>query len=346
MKQTIQKLHHLDFQLQTILYDILCSFAIPKIVFKIVKIHDNIDYLPRIKNPIVTVGTFDGVHVGHQKIIGRINEIAQQVGGESVLLTFNPHPRLVLFPDDENIKLITTTDEKNDILASLGLDHVIYLPFKKEFSQLSAQEYVRDFLVNKIGVHTMVIGYDHHFGRNRLGNLALLKELSLVYNFKVEEISALAIDEINVSSTKVRNALLEGNIAQANEYLGHPFTLIGNVIKGEQIGRTIGFPTANIFIRDTYKILPKCGVYSVEVLFSGDRLKGMMNIGSKPTVNLNEVSKLTIEVHIFNFDKDVYGKQITIILNQFLREEQKFSNLDELKTQLMADKFKSLKFLM
>jgi riboflavin kinase/FMN adenylyltransferase len=236
------------------------------------KIHENIELLPHIKNPIVTVGTFDGVHVGHQKIIARINEIAQNIGGESVLLTFNPHPRLVLFPDDENIKLITTTDEKNEILASLGLNHVIYLPFEKEFSQLSAQEYVRDFLVNKIGVHTMVIGYDHHFGRNRLGNLALLKELSTVYDFQVEEISALAIDEINVSSTKVRNSLLEGNISLANEYLGHPFTLNGVVIKGEQIGRTIGFPTANVFIKDKYKIIPKSGVYSVEVVFNNERL--------------------------------------------------------------------------
>jgi riboflavin kinase / FMN adenylyltransferase len=310
-----------------------------------VKIHENIDSLPRIKKPIVTVGTFDGVHVGHQKIIARINELAKQEGGESVLLTFNPHPRLVLFPDDENIKLITTTDEKNAILESLGLNHVIYLPFEKSFSLLSAQEYVRDFLVNKIGVHTMVIGYDHHFGRNRLGNLALLKELSLVYNFKVEEISAHAIDAINVSSTKVRSALLEGNIVQANEYLGHPFVLSGIVEKGQQIGRTIGYPTANIYIKDTYKILPKLGVYSVEVIFNNERLKGMMNIGSKPTIKNVEASKMTIEVHIFNFNQNIYDKQITIIPSHYIREEQKFSNVEELKIQLAADKLKSLELL-
>lgn len=314
--------------------------------FQIVKIHDNIDSLPHIKNPIVTVGTFDGVHVGHQKIIARINEIAQQVGGESVLLTFNPHPRLVLFPDDENIKLITTTDEKNVILDSLGLNHVIYLPFEKSFSRLSAQEYVRDFLVNKIGVHTMVIGYDHHFGRNRLGNLALLKELSLVYDFKVEEISARAIDTINVSSTKVRNALLEGNIAQAKEYLGHPFTLNGVVVKGEQLGRTIGFPTANVFIKDKYKIIPKSGVYSVEVAFNNERYKGMMNIGSKPTVNSLDISKLSIEVHIFDFDQIIYDKKITLIPAHYIREEHKFSNVEALKEQLTADKFKSLELLL
>jgi riboflavin kinase/FMN adenylyltransferase len=310
-----------------------------------VKIHENIDSLPRIKKPIVTVGTFDGVHVGHQKIIARINELAKQEGGESVLLTFNPHPRLVLFPEDENIKLITTTDEKNAILESLGLNHVIYLPFEKSFSLLSAQEYVRDFLVNKIGVHTMVIGYDHHFGRNRLGNLALLKELSLVYNFKVEEISAHAIDAINVSSTKVRSALLEGNIVQANEYLGHPFTLSGTVEKGSQIGRTIGYPTANLHIKDTYKILPKLGVYSVEVIFNNERLKGMMNIGSKPTINNDEVSKMTIEVHIFDFSQNIYDNPITIIPSHYIREEQKFSNVEELKIQLAVDKLKSLELL-
>ncbi len=309
------------------------------------KIHENIDSLPRIKKPIVTVGTFDGVHVGHQKIIARINELAKQEGGESVLLTFNPHPRLVLFPEDENIKLITTTDEKNAILESLGLNHVIYLPFEKSFSLLSAQEYVRDFLVNKIGVHTMVIGYDHHFGRNRLGNLALLKELSLVYNFKVEEISAHAIDAINVSSTKVRSALLEGNIVQANEYLGHPFTLSGTVEKGSQIGRTIGYPTANLHIKDTYKILPKLGVYSVEVIFNNERLKGMMNIGSKPTINNDEVSKMTIEVHIFDFSQNIYDNPITIIPSHYIREEQKFSNVEELKIQLAVDKLKSLELL-
>ncbi len=305
------------------------------------KIHENIELLPHIKNPIVTVGTFDGVHVGHQKIIARINEIAQNIGGESVLLTFNPHPRLVLFPDDENIKLITTTDEKNDILASLGLNHVIYLPFEKEFSRLSAQEYVRDFLVNKIGVHTMVIGYDHHFGRNRLGNLALLKELSTVYDFQVEEISALAIDEINVSSTKVRNSLLEGNISLANEYLGHPFTLNGVVIKGEQIGRTIGFPTANVFVKDTYKIIPKSGVYGVEVVFNKGRLKGMMNIGFKPTLN-KSLNDLSIEVHIFDFDQMIYDQPITVYPKHFIRGEQKFSNIEALKNQLEIDKINSL----
>lgn len=306
------------------------------------KIHDNIALLSYIKNPIVTVGTFDGVHVGHQKIIKRIIEIAKNEGGESVLLTFNPHPRLVLFPDDENIKLITTTDEKNELLASLGLDHVIYLPFEKEFSRLSAQEYVRDFLVNKIGVHTMVIGYDHHFGRNRLGNLALLKELSSVYDFKVEEISALAIDEINVSSTKVRNSLLDGNIALANEYLGHPFMLNGVVVSGDQLGRTIGFPTANIFIKDKHKIVPKCGVYSVEIMFNKVRFKGMMNIGYKPTINeLNH--RLSIEVHLFDFSEDIYDQQLTLFPVQFIREEQKFNTIEDLKNQLLLDKNNALK---
>ncbi len=300
------------------------------------KIHDDITLLPRLNRPVVTVGTFDGVHIGHQKILKRINQLANEVNGESVLLTFNPHPRIVLFPDDENIKLITTTEEKNHMLHQFGLQHVIHLPFEKSFSRLSAQEYVRDFLVNHIGVHTIVIGYDHRFGRNRQGDLSLLKELSPVYGFQVEEIAAQTIDDINVSSTKIRQAIQAGDLEQANEFLGHPFMLNGEVVLGEQIGRTIGFPTANIAIRDSYKILPKNGVYSVTVTCEGLSYSGIMNIGIKPTVH-NTNNRPSVEVHLFDFSGDLYGKTLTLYPQHFIREEQKFESLHALKAQIHHD---------
>jgi riboflavin kinase / FMN adenylyltransferase len=302
----------------------------------LVRIHDNITQLPAINHPIITVGTFDGVHIGHQRIIQRINQLAQEVNGESVLLTFNPHPRIVLFPEDENIKLITTTDEKNNTLAQFGLQHVIHLPFEKTFSRLSAQEYVRDFLVNHIGLHTIVIGYDHRFGRNRQGDLNLLKELSPVYGFNVEEIAAQTIDDINVSSTKIRHAIQAGDMEQANEFLGHPFVINGTVVKGEQIGRTIGFPTANVYIGDQYKILPKNGVYRVKVVLKNIVYSGIMNIGVKPTL-LGNVQRPTTEVHLFEFNEDIYGAHLTILPEQFIREEQKFDSLHLLKAQIQQD---------
>jgi riboflavin kinase / FMN adenylyltransferase len=300
------------------------------------KIHDDIHQLPPLHNPIVTVGTFDGVHIGHQRIIQRINQLAKEVGGESVLLTFNPHPRIVLFPDDEDIKLITSSEEKNEMLEKFGLQHVIHLPFEKSFSRLSAQEYIRDFLVNGIGLHTIVIGYDHRFGRNRQGDLSLLKELSPVYGFNVEEIAAQTIEDINVSSTKIRLALLDGNIALANEFLGHPFSINGKVVKGEQIGRTIGFPTANVYVEDSYKILPKNGVYGVKVVLYGKTYAGIMNVGIKPTLP-GQSQRPTVEVHLFDFEGDIYGERLTILPEQFIRAEQKFDSLHELKAQIQQD---------
>jgi riboflavin kinase / FMN adenylyltransferase len=301
-----------------------------------VQIHDDITQLPRFNRPIVTVGTFDGVHIGHQQILKRINHIAREVDGESVLLTFNPHPRIVLFPNDENIKLITTTDEKNQTLKKFGLQHVIHLPFEKSFSMLSAQEYIRDFLVNRIGVHTIVIGYDHRFGRNRQGDLNLLQELGPVYGFNVEEIAAQTIDDINVSSTKIRHAIQSGDIVQANEFLGHPFMLTGEVVAGEQIGRTIGFPTANVAINDVYKIPPKNGVYRAGALIDGIHYSGIMNIGTKPTFH-NTTKRPSIEIHLFSFTGDLYGKSITLFPQQFIRDEQKFDSLHTLKAQIQQD---------
>lgn len=299
------------------------------------KVHKDISLISGIQKPILTVGTFDGVHIGHQSIIKRINELAEKMGGESVLLTFHPHPRMVLFPDDDTLKLINTVDEKLDLLARYGLKHVINIPFVKEFSRMSPVEYVRDILVNQIGIDTIVIGYDHHFGRNRQGNLKLLQELAPIYEFNVEEISAQDIDEITVSSTKVRKSILDGDIKTANEFLGYQFILSGKVVKGKQIGRVIGFPTANLSIEDKHKIIPKNGVYIVNVKIEKKEYRGILNIGINPTVHENSLT--TIEVHLLDVDIDLYGEYITLIFVDRIRDEQKFENLEDLKKQIKID---------
>lgn len=297
-------------------------------------IHRSINEIAKINNPILTVGTFDGVHIGHQKIISRINEIAKEKGGESVLLTFHPHPRLVLFPDDDSLKLINTIDEKTSLLDQFKLDHVIYMAFEKQLSRMTPVEYVRDILVNKIGINTIVIGYDHHFGRNREGDIDLLRELGPIYDFEVIEISAQDIDDITVSSTKVRKAIEEGEIRTATEFLGHKFTLSGTVVKGQQIGRELGFPTANLQISDPNKIVPGNGVYAVKGKVNGQILRGMLNIGVKPTLGNRDQS---IEVHFFEFNEDLYGQEVTIEFVDRIRDEKKFENLQALKSQLIID---------
>lgn len=307
------------------------------------KIHKDINCITDIINPILTVGTFDGVHIGHQSIISRVNDIAKDKGGESVLLTFHPHPRMVLFPDDDSLKLINTIDEKMALLESFGLDHVIVIPFEKEFSRMSPVKYVRDILVNKIGIHTIVIGYDHHFGRNRQGNLALLKELAPLYEFNVEEIPAQDIDEITVSSTKVRNAILEGQIRLANEFLGHKFTLSGKVVSGKKIGREMGFPTANIQLSDKHKVVPGDGVFAVKGLIEAKEYEGMLNIGTRPTIDEKGIT--TIEVHFFDMNEDFYDKEIQITFERKMRNEQKFSNLTSLQEQLTIDALKAKEIL-
>lgn len=307
------------------------------------KIHKDINCITDIINPILTVGTFDGVHIGHQSIISRVNDIAKDKGGESVLLTFHPHPRMVLFPDDDSLKLINTIDEKMALLESFGLDHVIVIPFEKEFSRMSPVKYVRDILVNKIGIHTIVIGYDHHFGRNRQGNLALLKELAPLYEFNVEEIPAQDIDEITVSSTKVRNAILEGQIRLANEFLGHKFTLSGKVVSGKKIGREMGFPTANIQLSDKHKVVPGDGVFAVKGLIEAKEYEGMLNIGTRPTIDEKGIT--TIEVHFFDMNEDLYDKEIQITFERKMRNEQKFSNLTSLQEQLTIDALKAKEIL-
>lgn len=291
----------------------------------------------------LTVGTFDGIHFGHQKIIESLNNKAHKAGGESVMLTFSPHPRLVLFPENNSLKLINTLEEKIERLEKSGIDHLIIYPFTKEFSRISAIEYVRDFLVKELKVSTLIIGYDHQFGRNREGNFDYLRELSELYEFQVEEISAQDINEINVSSTKIRNAILEGNIHLANEYLGYPFSLTGEVIEGKRIGHTIGFPTANLYIEDPQKIIPMNGAYAAWAKVGKSWHKAMLNIGTNPTVN--SMDNVSIEVHLLGFSEDIYGQEITLNFVKRLRSEVKFEGLDQLKNQLRLDKNQAEKIL-
>ncbi|MDF2157994.1 bifunctional riboflavin kinase/FAD synthetase [Algoriphagus sp. CAU 1675] len=298
------------------------------------KIYEGLNDFPKVPNPVVTSGTFDGVHLGHQKILERIRQIARSIGGETVLITFWPHPRLVLYPHEHKLRLLSTFEEKTKLLRQFGIDHLITIPFTKEFSQLTSQEFIEQILMEKIGTKKLVIGYDHRFGKNREGSFEYLQAHSYEYGFDLEEISRQDVDEIGVSSTKIRFALEKGDIETANSYLGRPYELNGLVIKGQQIGRSIGFPTANIHIPNDYKLIPKDGVYAVEACVDGLMYKAMLNIGNRPTV---DGTKKTVEAHLFDFQGNLYDKQITIFLKAFLRDEQKFENLDALKLQLQKD---------
>lgn len=295
-----------------------------------------------IKNPVVTTGTFDGVHLGHQKIISRLKDVAAEEKGDTVLLTFYPHPRMVLFPEDNELKLLNTQDEKVRLLANYGVDHLIIHPFTKEFSRLTSVEFVRNILVNSIHTKRLVIGYNHHFGRNREGSFEHLKEFGPVYGFDVEEIPAKDIDHIEISSTKIRHSLQAGDVETANAYLGHPYSMSGKVIGGKKLGRTIGYPTANILIEDKYKLIPADGVYTVNVEHKGKLYGGMLNIGNNPTI---ENKGRSIEVNIFDFNMNIYGDDATIYFIKRLRDEAKFSGLEELKSALAKDKENSLKIL-
>ncbi|MFK7755801.1 MAG: bifunctional riboflavin kinase/FAD synthetase [Flavobacteriales bacterium] len=299
------------------------------------KVHHSLNSLSSIKNPVITTGTFDGVHLGHQKILNRLNELAKECNGESVLFTFYPHPRMVLFPNDHGLQLLNTIEEKKQLLEATGLDHLIVYPFSQEFSRLTALQYVRDLMVNQLNVHTMVVGYDHHFGRNREGNIELLREFADTYDFNVYEISALDIEEVNVSSTKIRTAISNGEIHKANDYLGHHYSFSGNVVKGAQRGRKLGFKTANIDVQDISKIIPSNGVYAAIAEHNGTQFKGMLNIGQNPTFNANTTTH--IEIHLFDFDKDIYGEQLKVELVKKLRDERKFSSKEELVQQLNSD---------
>lgn len=281
----------------------------------------------------VTIGTFDGVHFGHQKILEKLILEAKKAGKKSVLLTFFPHPRMVL-QKDASIELINTITEREKLLQKTGLDYLIIHPFSRDFSRTTALEFVRDILVNKFNISKLIIGYDHHFGKNREGNIQQLTEYSHLYNFTVEEIPAQDIDDVSVSSTKIRRALHAGNLKTANRYLGYNFMLNGVVVNGKKLGGKIGYPTANINIEEDYKLIPKTGVYVVKATIEKNTVFGMMNIGNRPTVDGNYQ---TIEVHFFDFNQDLYGKKLTIELLYFLRNEEKFDSLDALIHQLKED---------
>lgn len=299
-------------------------------------IYNNISELSNLTNAIVTIGTFDGIHLGHQKIIKRLVELKKNQGGEIVIFTFDPHPRKILFPEQLDLKLITTTEEKCDLFQKFGVDYVLVFPFTREFSQLNANEYVSDIIVKGLKTKTLVIGYDHRFGSNREGNIDTLKQLSEVYNFNIEEIPAQEINQLNISSTRIRKAIEDGDIITANAFLGYPFFITGKVMKGKQLGRTIGYPTANLLIKDTDKLLPKIGVYAVKVFIGANSFKGMLNIGLNPTTDFDVNVK--IEVNIFDFDKDIYDEILKVEFIKRIRDEQKFANLDELKSALANDK--------
>tara|TARA_B100000886_G_scaffold335992_1_gene293974 strand:- start:12890 stop:13837 length:948 start_codon:yes stop_codon:yes gene_type:complete len=299
------------------------------------KVYHSISDFQNVSRPILTTGTFDGVHFGHKIIIDRLKEIAKNQNGETVLLTFSPHPRMVLFPDDHNLQLINTMDEKIKLLEKAGIDHLIIYPFTKAFSRTTSMQFVRDIIVNELKTHKLVIGYNHHFGRNREGSFEHLKEYAPLYGFEVEEISAQLIDHVTISSTKIRKALLSGDVSKAADYLGYNYALQGLVTKGQQIGRTLGFPTANLKVLDESKLVPRDGVYAVYVEVTGQSFKGMMNIGNNPSLIFK---KHSIEVHIFDFDSDIYNEQIEVRFVKYIREETSFDNLNNLKIQLEQDK--------
>ena len=300
--------------------------------------HTNANTFSGSKNTVVTIGTFDGVHIGHQKIV---NRLVNQAELDSVILTFFPHPRMVL-QQDNTIKLLHTIEEKTSVLEQLGLDHLVIHPFTKEFSRLTAQQFVEDILVNQLKAKKIIIGYDHRFGRNRTADISTFKDFGEQYGFVVEEITKQDVDDVAVSSTKIRTALQKGQIEKANAFLGQPYMLTGTIVKGKGIGKTLGYPTANIQIEEAYKLIPKNGVYIVKTNFKGITYFGMMNIGTNPTVG---GKSQTIETYFFNMDTDLYGSKMTIQMLKRIRDEKKFASVDQLIEAMQNDEKISINYI-
>lgn len=298
------------------------------------KIHLGTEKIHEIENAVVTTGTFDGVHIGHQKILSRIRDVADQTNGQTVLITYWPHPRLVLKPWDNTLLLLSTFPEKANLLEAHGIDHLVKIPFTKDFAAMSPEEYIQVVLHERIKTSKMIIGYDHRFGKDRSGGLDELKAFAPKYNYEVEEISRQDIDEIGISSTKIRRALESGDIGTANKYLGRSYNVTGRVVHGNKLGRSIGYPTANIEVKENYKLIPTDGVYAVKVCNKYQKFDGMLNIGNKPTVG---GENRTIEVNIFDFNQDIYNTEISIEFIDRVRNEMKFDSLDDLKHQLEED---------
>jgi len=318
----------------------------PKFVVITMQVHKDLSQLPHFNNAVVTIGTFDGVHLGHQQIIKQLKETAVQVNGETVIITFNPHPRSVVGDYGGTVALLNTFEEKIFLLDKAGIDYLVIVPFTKEFANKTAEEYCREFIYQYFKPHTVIIGYDHRFGKNRKGDYHLLEEIGLELGFDVKEIDEKVLNEVIISSTRIRNALLENDIYTANQFLGYPYFFEGEVVKGNQLGRTIGYPTANIQLNIDEKLIPADGVYAVSLNLKPDtetRLFGMMNIGLRPTFY---GKKRLIEVNIFDFNANIYGKTLQVHVHTFLRNEVKFSGLESLITQLERDAVKSKELLL
>lgn len=301
------------------------------------KIYKNIEDASGLHKPVITVGTFDGLHIGHRKIVDRMLEIAGHTGGDTLVVTFHPHPRLVIYPDSRDLKFITTREQKYRLFEKYGIGHLLEIPFTREFAGISSQSFIRNVLVEKLHVRNLVIGYDHHFGRNREGNIASFRMLADEFGFGTEEVPAQLFRGVPVSSTKIRNAIMEGNIGLANEMLGYEYSITGDVVKGDGIGRKLGFPTANIDVACGNKLIAGNGVYACGVEWKGSVYTGMANIGLRPTTGRDEFS---VEVHLFDFSAEIYGERITIHFIEKIREERKFDDLEGLKRQLEHDRMK------
>ncbi len=306
------------------------------------KIYHTLEDFTPLRYGVVTSGTFDGVHVGHQKILQRLNEVSDKNNGETVVITFWPHPRLILRPDEPFMQLLNTFEEKAELLREQGVNHLIRIPFTKEFSQISSQEFITKILVETIGTKKLVIGYDHRFGKNREGSFEQLKLNASTYGFDLEEISRQDVDHVGVSSTRIRKALEEGDLDTSNHFLGRPYSLSGRIIKGDKLGRILGFPTANLELDSHDKLVPAEGIYAVKVGHENKIYGGMLYIGTRPTVN---GTRRSIEVNIFEFDKDIYGETLHIYFIKLLRRDSKFSDLESLKNQLQRDKDSALAVL-
>jgi len=306
------------------------------------QVHSDVDHLPTFKNAVITIGTFDGVHIGHKQILQQLKSEAAQVNGETVIITFHPHPRKVV-GDTSGVRLLSTLDEKITLLKQEGIDHLVIVPFNEAFANQSAEEYVTDFLYKKFHPSTFIIGYDHRFGKGRKGDYKLLESMGAQLGFAVKEIPQQVLHEIGISSTQIRKALLHSDIATANSFLGYPYFFSGTVIKGDQLGRTIGYPTANLQIANEEKLVPGDGVYAVTVQQDNQTvLKGMMYIGSRPVVN---GKRRVIEVNIFDFDADIYNQHLLVSVHHFIRGDMHFNGLEALKVQLAEDKKETISLL-
>jgi len=298
------------------------------------RVFRDLNNLPGFANSVVTIGTFDGVHRGHQKLIERIKMLAEDIDGESILITFHPHPRIVINPEDKSLRLLNTIDEKVALLEKYGVDNLVIVPFSRAFSEQSAEDYVSMFLVKNFHPKYIVIGYDHRFGKNRSGDFKLLEKMKGHYGYQMVEITKETLDDIGISSTKIRQSISAGDIKLANELLGNNYTLSGTVVRGLQNGRKLGFPTANIQVNDEYKLVPKTGIYTVYVHYNGVKYAGMLSIGFNPTF---EGKEQTIEVNILDFAKDIYGENLTLEFIDFIRNEKKFESLDALIEEIKND---------